>query len=172
MDNRVTKWMIGLAGGLWLFLLLPLMASEFPNQDNLLKVVKNDPFLSAGELGVLEIGGIRYLVSVGVSTIDGSSPTAKLNARKTAELKANARMVKFIHGSRINLDETLITKRVVVVESSNGKITGRDERVSSELIESIAEQSEGLLKKIVNLGRWKSLNATLYHVALAVKMTN
>lgn len=125
--------------------------------------IKKDSMLSNGFTGFIEFKNDKYLISVGILEIKNNSLQSKLNAIKGAKILAQSKLVKFIHNVKIKsvqeLTETTVTTKF-----------GKDIKyiIKSEYIENIKEQSNGILKKTVDIGKWKDKHQYFY--ALGVKL--
>ena len=111
--------------------------------------ILNDDFLSNGFTGFIEYKNNKYLITVGISNIKDNSIQSKLT--------------KFIHNIKITSMNELTTKTIVTINDKN--IT---RVIKDEYIEIIKEQSNGLLKNVINIGKWKIENEYFY--ALGVKI--
>jgi hypothetical protein len=125
--------------------------------------ILNDDFSSNGFTGFIEYKNNKYLITVGISNIKDNSIQSKLNALKGSKILAQSKLTKFIHNIKITSMNELTTKTIVTINDKN--IT---RVIKDEYIEIIKEQSNGLLKNVINIGKWKIENEYFY--ALGVKI--
>lgn len=129
-----------------LIALLPIFLSA----DTLKVTVEKDSFLSEGHVGFIEHNQKIYLVSVGISPITDNSVRANINAIKAAKAIAQSNLVKFIHQVKITSKQELI--EVTITTRNEGKISRRH---NEKLIETIREESDGILRNVIEIGKWK-----------------
>ena len=92
----------------------------------------------------------EYLISVGVSNIANSSVIARINAIKAAKALAQRDLTKFIHRVKITSQEEL--KSITIITKDGEKIT---RKYDEKFIEIIREESGGILREILEIGKWK-----------------
>ena len=124
------------------------------------KIIQDD-FLSNGFTGFIEFQNHKYLVSVGITEVTSTNIEAKINAITGAKVLAQAKLVKFIHNVKMQTKEELITKTIV---TKNGKSITRN--VKSQYIEIIKEKGEGILKNVIDIGKWRHNNEYFYALGI------
>ena len=130
--------------------ILIALFSLFIYADTLKEVIQKDSFLSEGYTGFIQHEGKNYLVSVGISTIEDNSVQAKINAIKVAKILAQSDLTKFIHKVKLTSKQQLIE---VAITTKEGKKINH--RYSEKFIETIREESDGILRNIIEIGKWK-----------------
>lgn len=130
--------------------ILIVIFSMFLSADTLKETVQKDSFLSEGYTGFIEHNKKTYLVSVGISQIIDSSVQAKINAIKAAKVIAQSNLVKFIHQVKLTSKQELIE---VTITTRDGQKISR--RHNEKFIETIREESDGILRNVIEIGKWK-----------------
>ena len=126
------------------------MSLNISYADVLKNIVKNDSMLSNGITGFIQYNDKKYLIAVGIVGIDNSSIQEKINAIKSARVKAKVNLSNFINNTQVQSLEQLTS--IVTVISNGDKYT----RVSKEeYIEIIKEKGNGLLRDITDIGEWR-----------------
>jgi hypothetical protein len=143
-------------------MILIFICSFYLEANTLKEAIQKDHFLANGETGFIEYNDMEYLVSVGVSPINGTTVRAKINAIKAAKIIAQRGLTKFIHQVTITSKEEL-TSVSSIIKDGDKIIRKENER----FIEIIREESDGILRKIIEIGKWKKDNE--YFFALGVE---
>jgi len=153
-------------------LLLVLVTASvcFGSDQGLKSLIRNDAFLCDGNIGFISFKGIKYLVSVGESEILGNAIEAKLNARKEAKLNAEEALVQFIYDVKTSSYEELQTKTITVKVAKNGKTKSLNREETENYLEIIREKGEGILKKVLSVGKWKSADKKVYFFAVSIEI--
>ncbi len=142
--------------------ILIALFSLFIYADTLKEVIQKDIFLSEGYTGFIQYEEKNYLVSVGISAIEDDSVQAKINAIKTAKILAQSDLTKFIYKVKLTSKQELI--EVTIITKEGNKI---NHRYSEKFIETIREESDGILRNIIEIGKWKKNGE--YFFALGVE---
>lgn len=133
----------------------------------LLSKVKNSSYLASITTEIIELNSVIYLVSIGKSKFADTSPQSLLNARTEAQMLAESGLTKFIYGTQVSSLESLTKKIKLTVVKEDGKIVSRDKNKTKNFLKIIKEHGEGVLSKVIRLGKWKVSNE--YYFALAIK---
>ena len=133
-----------------IFLEILLNANDFKD------TVKKSNLLS---IGFVNYNNNQYLVSIGTFIIKGNSLQSKINAIKSAKILAQSQLVKFIHNININSYEKLEDKTYIIKDVKN---------IKRKYINIIKEKGGGILKDIIDVGKWTIGNEYFY--ALAIKI--
>ena len=144
------------------YIILIVIFSFFLQADTLKEAIQQDHFLSNGQTGFIKYNNKEYLISVGVSPISDSSIRAKINSIKAAKIIAQRGLTKFIHQVKITSKEELTS--VSIITKDGEKILRKD---NEQFIEIIREESDGILRKIIEIGKWEKDNE--YFFALGVE---
>jgi hypothetical protein len=140
------------------------MANNLPE---LAKMVQEDKFLSSGQLGIISIGNQTYLVSVGQGDASAKTADAQVKAMKVARSNALSRLIKFIHGSQVTVEEQLTSVRTVTQDSVSPPTVQQKESWQS----IIREQGAGLLRNLLEVAHWSSADGVIYYQALALPLS-
>jgi len=136
------------------------------------KTITGDLFLMDGNIGFYKIDGEEYLISVGVTEINGSNPNAILNARTVAEVIAHKQMVDLIYGVKIN-SKTVIerrTKKTKTMQKIRG-IASVDtiKEIKKNINNIIIQESSGTLQGTEVAGYWRNISNTTMFMAVVYK---
>ena len=82
-------------------------------------IVKNNNMLSNGFTSFVTYQNKNNLVSVGISDIRNSTIQAKVNAIKTARIKAKLKLSKFINDTNHKTIETLTSVTAITYDGKN-----------------------------------------------------
>lgn len=123
-----------------------------------------------GNIGIIQLEDQNYFVSVGVANIKSRNNKDLINAIKSARLKANNNLMKYIHGTIIKSKEELVSKTTTIKINENGEIIEADRTKQEEYIEIIQEKGKGLLKNIKDFGEWKSIDKKKYYRVVGFKL--
>ncbi len=139
------------------------------------KTITGDLFLMDGNIGFYNINSEKYLISVGTTEIEGSDPSARLNARTVAEVIAHKQMVDLIYGVKIN-SKTIIEKRTLknkTMKKNRGKASINTIKVIKKNINNIIiQESSGVLPGTEVVGYWRDKwNSTMY-LAVVYRIKN
>lgn len=145
---------------LLIFVSFPVVANDLPE---LAKMVREDPFLSSGQLGIVSLGAQTYLVSVGQGPAIAKTADAQVKAMKVARSNALSRLTKFIHGSQVTVEEQFTSVRTVIREGTSPPTAQQKESWQS----TIREQGAGLLQNLLDVENWSSSDGLIYYQALA-----
>lgn len=161
--------MINSISDLWLSvqrvaIVIFLFAPSIANADSLLDAVKKDNFLKFGNVSIVEYEYAKYIISIGVSTLDSSNLSAWKNARIESKLLSQQQLSKFINDVNINALEAV--EEIIAISSTDKGIKTR--KVDSKYIEDIKEKSEGPLTNIITIGDWSDQNK--YYYAIGKKL--
>ncbi|MBK8751654.1 MAG: hypothetical protein IPL99_08375 [Candidatus Competibacteraceae bacterium] len=138
-----------------------VIASDLPE---LGKMVREDTFLSSGQLGIVTLGPQTYLVSVGLGQAASQTVDAQIKARKVARLNALSRLTKFIHGSQMTVEEQFTSVREISRDGSSPPTL--QQRTSWQ--STLREQGAGLLQNLLDVANWNSPDGMIYYQALAL----
>jgi len=130
----------------------------------LAKIVREDAFLSSGQLGIVPLGTQTYLVSVGQGSASTNSADAQVKAMKVARSNALSRLTKFIHGSQMTVEEQFTSIRTVVREGGAPPSVQQKESWQS----TIREQGAGLLQNLLDVAHWNNQDGITYYQALGL----
>jgi hypothetical protein len=130
-----------------------------------------DRYLRANPL-LMEIGGAkiirmsperRLVVSVASTVLKDDSASERLRAERACRTKALASVVAERTGVQIAHSEELKDKTIVVI------IDGREKAKSvSEVLEVTKSKVSGIAKDMPVVGRWKSMDGTVFYLAIGV----
>ena len=135
-------------------LFLPSIATA----DSLLDAVKKDNFLKFGNVSILEHEHKKYIISIGVSTLDSSILSVWKKAKVESKLLSQQQLSKFVNDININALEAI--EEIVIVISADKGVETR--KVDPKYIEYIKETSEGPLTDIITIGDWQEQNNYYY----------
>ena len=133
--------------------------------DTLKDKVMKDEMLSSGFSGFIEYENDKYLISTGIMEMNGNSIHARIEAIKKAKIIAQSELTKFIYN--VNIESIEKNVDTIIVSKSKNK-TKRS--IESQYIELIKEKGGGILKNIIDIGKWKKNNEYFY--SLGIKINN
>ena len=110
------------------------------------EIYKNELLLE-GNLSVIKYHGKKYLVSVGIAEIEKKGKKGKIMARKKASIYAEKKINEYLNDIQL---KSITTLKMSENNSENIEI------YNEEFIERINQKSEGILKNILDLDRWKT----------------
>lgn len=145
-------------------IIILLVVPSIATADSLLDAVKKDNFLKFGNVSIVEYEYAKYIISIGVSTLNSSNLSAWKNARIESKLLSQQQLSKFINDVNINALEAV--EEIIAISSTDKGIKTR--KVDSKYIEDIKEKSEGPLTNIITIGDWSDQNK--YYYAIGKKL--
>ena len=143
-----------------------LMAKKHP----MLKVIKNDSALLIGEVSIITYEKEKYLIAIGEADIKDKIPDSLMEAIIVSKTLAEALLTNFIHKVKITTKEELKSQIITIKIVKDGKLISAKKSNKEIYIETIKEQGHGILKNIINIGKWKNKDKTIYFYALAIKI--
>ena len=152
-----------------IFLLTVLLSfgSLFAADKELLNVVKQNDLL-INDTGFIKHYNVCYLVSVGVSEIKANTPKAKVKAIKESRLKANKALMNFVHGTELESKKILKIEEITTMTIKDGKTSEMSVKEKKEYLELIKSKGSGVIKKTIDIGKWKSEDKKEYFYALGI----
>ena len=152
-----------------IFLLTVLLSFGplFAEDKELLNVVKQNELL-IDDTGFIKHNNVCYLVSVGVSEIKANTPQAKVKAIKESRLKANKALMNFVHGIEIESEKTLKIEEITTMAVKDGKKGEMSTTEKEEYLELIRSKGSGIIKRTIDIGKWKSEDKKEYFYALGI----
>ena len=142
--------------------ILVVLFSLLLHAKTLKDVVQEDSLLSEGYTGFITYEEKVYLIAVGVSKIEDSSPQSKINAIKVAKIVAQSELTKFIHQVKLTNKQELKEVTITTKEGEKAK-----HQYTEKFIETIREESDGILRNVFDVGKWKKGNE--YFFALGIE---
>ena len=139
----------------------------FAGDKELLNVVKQNELL-IDDTGFIKHNNVCYLVSVGVSEIKANTIQAKVKAIKESRLKANKALMNFVHGTEIESEKTLKIEEITTMTVKDGKRTEMSTTEKEEYLELIRSKGSGIIKRTIDIGKWKSEDKKEYFYALGI----
>ena len=110
------------------------------------------PFLKNGGVDVAAAGGRVYLLVVGTAPVKDGSGTAKIQARRVAEIQARAQLLAFYDGVRVRTEKTVLAGYAAAKAEADG---GKEE-VVEKLRSRTATQIKGVAGRMRSVGGWLS----------------
>ena len=152
---------------IFMFTVLLSFGPLFAGDKELLNVVKQNELL-IDDTGFIKHNNVCYLVSVGVSEIKANTIQAKVKAIKESRLKANKALMNFVHGTEIESEKTLKIEEITTMTVKDGKRTEMSTTEKEEYLELIRSKGSGIIKRTIDIGKWKSEDKKEYFYALGI----
>ena len=161
---KLKYFLLGLAA--LLFVVQDAAAIDLKIKKKLLSLAKSDSM--PGKATLIEYDDGLYLVVMASATIEEKSAEGILAAREASQILAQKQFTEFIHGTDIKSQKiyTLTVEREKTHE--NNVLTEQKVRKRKKFISKIDSLSEGVLKNLKSLGKWKNKAKTKYFFAGAI----
>ena len=161
---KLKYFLLGLA--VLLFGAQNVAAIDLETKKKLLSIVKSESM--PGKAALIEYDDRLYLVVMANATIEEKSAGGILAAREASQILAQKQFTEFIYGTDIKSQKiyTLTVEREKTHE--NNVLTEQKVRKRKKFISKIDSLSEGVLKNLKSLGKWKNKTKTKYFYAGAI----
>ncbi len=149
---------------LFLFLIFSFCSLDADNS-RLPAVAKEEATKMGDQVTIVKSEDTIYLLSIGSSPITDNTPLAKITALKEAKILAKGGLMKFIYGTKTQVHEQLSTLYITKKNTSDGNVEITHQQ-KEEYIEMIQDKGDGILKNIIDIGKWKKNNRYFFTYAI------